>query len=64
VGRRLKAAYRQLRTDDKKRSHEQTSVSCATDPRVLQLVRSVEDMDDKAHAARMNAEATFDEAER
>jgi hypothetical protein len=46
------------------RSHEQTSVSCATDPRVLQLVRSVEDMDDKAHAARMNAEATFDEAER
>jgi hypothetical protein len=26
--------------------------------------RSVKDMDDKAHAARMDAEATFDEAER
>jgi hypothetical protein len=63
-GEELKAAYRQMATDGRnKRNHpEQTSFS--SDPQILQALKTVKEMDDKAHAARMDAEATFDEAER
>jgi hypothetical protein len=66
-GEELKAAYRQIVADDgrnKRSHHEKTSFSTDADPQILQSLRTVKGMDDKAHAARMDAEATFDEAER
>lgn len=63
----LKAAYRQILAAEgrSKRSYDDKAhFSPQTDPQILQSVRTVKEMDDKAHTARMEAEATFDEAER
>jgi hypothetical protein len=62
-GEELKAAYRQMLANGGKRHQEQTSSSQA-DPQILQALKAIREMDDKAHAARMDAEAIFDEAER
>lgn len=63
----LKAAYRQILTNggkSKGNDHQKTSFPSEADPQILQTLKTVKEMDDKAHAARMDAEATFDEAER
>jgi hypothetical protein len=62
----VKAAYRQLADDGKsKRNHHgNATASSPADPQTLQSLKTVKELDDKAHAARMDAEATFDEAER
>jgi hypothetical protein len=63
----LKIAYRQILADGGKNGrlhHDNTSASSAIDPDLLQSLRTVKEMDEKARAARMDAEATFDEAER
>lgn len=64
----LKAAYRQILSGNgsrnKRNPHDQPTFTSNTDPQILQSLKLVKEMDDKAHAARMDAEATFDEAER
>ncbi len=62
----LKTAYRDLAHDgkNKRNHHDNTTVSSPADPQTLQSLKTVKALDDKAHAARMDAEATFDEAER
>lgn len=63
----LKSAYRQILAEHgkKKPNHpEKTTLSAELDPQILQALKTVKEMDDKASAARVDAEATFDEAER
>lgn len=63
----LKAAYRQMVADDgthKSSQGKKISLSSDTDTQILQALKTVKEMDDKAREARMDAEATFDEAER
>lgn len=63
----LKAAYHEaVRASDVRGRKAQSSSpgSEAIDPEVRVLVRKVRDADDEAHRARMDAEATFDEADR
>lgn len=65
----FKAAYQQLIAQEralKKRKADTTNVSqpLVCDPEVLRSVMQVKELDAKAHAARMDAEETFDQAER
>ena len=63
----LKAAYHEaVRASDGRGRKAQSSGpgSEAIDPEVRVLVKKVKDADDEAHRARMDAEATFDEADR
>lgn len=60
-GEELRAAYRQLVAGKGKSNG---SLSTETDPQILQSLRTVKDLDEKARTARMEAEATFDEAEK
>jgi hypothetical protein len=64
----LKAAYRELVTVSHKsqgRGHRQNSPKPeAVDPQVKLHVEQMKQADDAAHQARMDAEETFDEAER
>ena len=62
----LKVAYRQILAKDGKsrNNHEKASLSPDADAQILQALKTVKEMDEKAQAARMDAEATFDEAER
>lgn len=62
-----KATYRQILAENGRnnRNHDdKTSFPSVAEPQILQALKTVKEMDDKAHAARMDAEATFDEAER
>jgi hypothetical protein len=66
-GDHLKDAYRQMLAEhrlNKSIEHETTSVSSAADLQILEALKTIKEMDDKAKAARIDAEATFDEAER
>ena len=63
----LKTAYHEVvRASDGGGRKAQSSGpgSEAIDPEVRVLVKKVKDADDEAHRARMDAEATFDEADR
>jgi len=63
----LTAAYQQLvaESDGRGRKRRPTDQLCqAIDPEVKLVARKVKDADDEAHRARMDAEATFDEADR
>ncbi|HEY1469576.1 MAG TPA: hypothetical protein VGF61_11070 [Candidatus Acidoferrum sp.] len=60
----LKAAFKELSGRGTRR-HEKTQLSPqATDPEMRLLVEKIKDADDTARRARMDAEETFDEAER
>lgn len=63
-GEALKAAYQQMATDGRNKRNHPEPTSFSSDPQILQALKTVKEMDDRAHAARMDAEATFDEAER
>ena len=63
----LTAAYQQLVAESNGRGQRRKSdgqPSQVIDPEVKLLARKVKDADDEAHRARMDAEATFDEADR
>jgi len=61
-------AYRELtQTSHAKSSRKQQGSNGEAkdiDPELVRLVQQVKDIDEKAHAARMDAEETFDDAER
>ena len=63
-----KAAYRQLgaakdRATDPSGDHAGNGTAGVAHPKMLQLIRNVKEMDEKARSARMEAERTFNEAE-
>lgn len=63
-----KEAYHMLSETGRSRS-EHGEKGCkengkAIDPEIMRVVKHVKELDDKAHSARMDAEKTFDEAER
>jgi len=63
----LTAAYQQLVAESNcggRRRQPAHQPSQAIDPEVKLLARKVKDADDEAHRARIDAEATFDEADR
>jgi hypothetical protein len=65
----LREAYRQLvaeATHAKSKSNHRNGNGQVKDlgPEVLRFLRQVKESDDKAYAARMDAEATFDDAEK
>jgi hypothetical protein len=57
----FKAAYRQLSA---RKNHTPPGQSGVASAELLQLVTHVKDLDTQAHSARLDAEKTFDEAER
>jgi hypothetical protein len=64
----LKAAYRELRAESgdagRHRQQQRKQPSQAIDPQVKLLAKRLKEADDEAYRARMDAEETFDEAER
>ena len=60
----LKAAYSELggNTRGSQRQHKQTSQG--VDPQVMLLAKKLKESDDEAYRVRMDAEDTFDEAEK
>jgi hypothetical protein len=63
----LTAAYQQLVAESNGRGQKRRPTDPppqAIEPEVKLLARKVKDADDEAHRARMDAEATFDEADR
>jgi hypothetical protein len=64
----LKVAYRELLSDGstpkKHRAQSDAQDQPATDPQVLLFLHKVKQADKTAHRARMDAEKTFDDAER
>lgn len=62
-GHELRAAYKEL-DSTKGASGASHSQQTAISPDTRELARKVKEADDQAHEARMDAERTFDEAER
>ena len=63
----LREAYRQVAAEaaHAKGNHRNGNGQVKNlDPEILRLVRQVKQSDDKAHSARMDAEAAFDDAEK
>jgi hypothetical protein len=60
----LKAAYDELLKDGNPGHHRTEKQSPAADPELRLLAKRVKEADDEAYRARMDAEDTFDEAER
>ena len=61
----LKAAHRELTAKSPKTSRRnEKSQLLAVDPQLIELVEKIREADDLARRARMDAEETFDEAER
>jgi hypothetical protein len=64
-GEDLKAAYDVLLDQDEKPKRTRSKSGCqAIDAEILQIVRGVKEADDEAETKRLDAEDTFDEAER
>lgn len=61
----LRAAYKELKAESSGRGRaRQNHKEPAIDPQVRLLVKKVKDADDEAYRAHLDAENTFDEAER
>jgi hypothetical protein len=60
----LKAALSELSGRGARRQQKNRQPSKTTDPEIRILVEEIKDADDRARRARMDAERTFDEAER
>ncbi len=64
----FKAPYKHLHAEQKRKSRrnlqENNSAAAISDSEILRAVKNVIEMDDKAHHARLDAEQTFDDAEK